>query len=114
MAKKKTTTKKSAPTFEQSLELLRTILSDLESGNLSLSESLEKYEQGVGHLKRCHSTLETAREKIELLVRVDGDGIPVKKSFDGAATFTEASDEEELSDEDLDELEDELNDDSLF
>jgi exodeoxyribonuclease VII small subunit len=120
MAKKKQTAKKDELSFEQSIESLRVILTDLESGNLSLSESLEKYEQGVGHLKRCHSTLDNAKQKIELLVGVDKNGKPKKKPFDDSATYEpgagSATDEAGgLDDEEREEIESELEDnDGLF
>ena len=70
------------PTFEQSLERLEDIVHQLEDGQLGLSESLERYEEGVRHLKLCHQALESAERKIELLAGVDADGNPVTEPFD--------------------------------
>lgn len=121
MAKKRTKTKaestaKAAVNFEESIEALKLILDELESGQLPLSKSLEKYESGIGHLRNCHETLQTARQKIELLVRVDKDGQPITQPFDDKATYTEDikgdgsilddDAEQDLQDE-LDELQDE-------
>ena len=106
MAKKKSTkkqsTKQQAASFESSLQALKEILADLEEGNLPLSESLEKYEAGIRHLRECDETLKKAKARIELLVRVDSDGKPVTKPFEHSATM------EEVSDEDARELREEL------
>ena len=103
MAKKKTTKKKAASTaakstnavsFESSLESLKGILGELEEGNLPLSESLEKYEAGVKHLRSCHDSLNDAKARIELLVKVDEDGKAVTKPFKHSATMEEVSGDE--------------------
>lgn len=77
MAKKKQASQASdenAPAFEESLEKLEAVVHDLEDGRLSLSESLERYEQGIKYLKLCYRQLESAERKIELLTGVDKDG----------------------------------------
>jgi len=71
-------------TFEQSLEKLETVVHRLEEGQLGLGESLECYEEGIKHLKRCYRALEEAERKIELLAGVDADGNPIAKAFDDA------------------------------
>ncbi len=113
MAKKNSTKKKAvakdtkgtaqkAVSFEKSLQALKEILGDLEEGNLPLSESLEKYEAGVKHLRSCHDSLKDAKARIELLVKVDKNGKAVTRPFDHSATM------EEVSDEEADELQGEL------
>jgi len=83
MAKKKLTPRdECAASFEDSLEQLEKIVADLESGKLGLSEALERYEQGVKHLKSCQQLLERAERKIELLSGVDADGNPITQPFD--------------------------------
>lgn len=99
---KKKPTKKKAASFEESLDALKEILGDLEEGNLPLSESLEKYEAGVKHLRSCHDSLKDAKTRIELLVKVNKGGKAVTKPFDHAATHDEVSDDE------ADSLQDEL------
>jgi exodeoxyribonuclease VII small subunit len=92
MAKKKPTAQdECAASFEESLEELETIVAELESGKLGLSEALGRYEQGVGHLKACQQLLERAERKIELLSGVDADGNPITQPFDeGEADSLEA------------------------
>ena len=72
------------PAFEESLQQLEQIVRQLEDGQLGLTESLERYETGVQHLRQCYRALETAERKIELLVGVDADGNPLTEPFDEA------------------------------
>ena len=65
-----------APSFEEALKKLEEIVQRLERGELSLEESLTCYEEGI-HLSRlCHTKLEEAERKIEVLVK-DARGEPV-------------------------------------
>ena len=83
MAKKKPTPRdECAASFEESLEELERIVAELESGKLGLSDALERYEQGVKHLKSCQQLLQRAERKIELLSGVDADGNPITQPFD--------------------------------
>ena len=87
MAKKKTKSKTAAEVpFEKSLEQLRAVVAELENGNLTLGESLEKYEQGIANLKSCYEALNQAQRRIELLVDLDEDGNLVTRSFDDTAS----------------------------
>lgn len=89
MAKKKTAKKSAAdPSFEESLASLETIVSELEGGDLPLETALDRYEQAVAHLKRCHQTLSDAEGRIRLLSGVDKDGNAVLKPFDDPAADT--------------------------
>ena len=45
--------------FEQALGRLEVIVHDLEEGESGLSESLNRYEQGVTLLRQCHELLGT-------------------------------------------------------
>jgi exodeoxyribonuclease VII small subunit len=73
-----------APCFEDSLTELETIVAELESGKLGLSDALARYEQGVKHLKACQLLLERAERRIELLSGVDADGNPITQQLDDA------------------------------
>ena len=46
--------------FEESLGKVEGIVSQLESGELGLTASLQKYEQGIHELKECQSLLDAA------------------------------------------------------
>jgi len=70
--------------FEEALKKLEKIVSDLEAGDLSLDESLARYEEGVKLSKACTMKLEAAKSKVELLMR-SGSKFEVKP-FDAADT----------------------------
>jgi exodeoxyribonuclease VII small subunit len=83
MAKKKPTEAESdAPSFEDSLSELESIVAELESGKLGLSDALGRYEEGVKHLKSCHQLLDRVERKIELLSGMDAEGNPLTEPFD--------------------------------
>lgn len=65
----------SAPetTFEQALRRLEEIVGRLESGELTLDESLALFEEGVRLSRICSARLAEAERKIERLIeRADG------------------------------------------
>jgi exodeoxyribonuclease VII small subunit len=68
--------------FEQALLKLELIVRELESNDTGLDRSLERYEIGVGLLKRCRSILDEAERKIRLVTRLDATGSPVTQPFD--------------------------------
>ena len=41
---------------------------NLESGNLSLTEVLEQFEQAVQALQRCETYLQEKRQRVDLLI----------------------------------------------
>ena len=62
-------------TFEEALKALEEIVSKLESGDISLEDSIEVYTRGT-HLKRhCEEKLKVAQAKIEKIT-LDEDGNP--------------------------------------
>lgn len=67
--------------FEENLKKLKEIVEDLESGNLPLKESLEKFQFGVDLIRQCYEELETAELKIETIIKKDGKIItePISK-----------------------------------
>lgn len=72
---------KKEPKFEEALEKLEKIVEDLEGGELSLEESMQRYEEGIRLSKLCSKRLEEAKKKIELLVKSD-DGKFLTKSLE--------------------------------
>lgn len=58
--------------FEEALKKLEKIVSDLEAGEMSLDESLAKYEEGIKLSKICSRQLEAAKSKVELLMKTGG------------------------------------------
>lgn len=60
--------------FEESMEKLEKIASELENGKLTLDESVEKFEEGMKLSKACNDILEKAERKITMIIK-DGDNI---------------------------------------
>jgi len=54
-------------TFEQAFARLEETVRQLESGKLSLDESMRLFEQGMALSKRCHELLSTAELKVTRL-----------------------------------------------
>lgn len=53
--------------FETAVAELETIVKTLEQGDLSLERSLELYERGVQLSRYCHTRLDDAERRIEVL-----------------------------------------------
>ena len=53
--------------FEKDLKKLQDILDNIESDELSLEESIEKYKEGVELSKKCQTALEDAEQIIKVL-----------------------------------------------
>ena len=58
--------------FEKSLQHLEKIVSNMESGELGLEESLEQFEQGIKLAKNCQDTLANAEIRVEQLIEKNG------------------------------------------
>jgi exodeoxyribonuclease VII small subunit len=65
MARKESGEKK----FESALEELEEVVEQLESGELSLEDSLTAFEKGVGLVRFCNQKLNEVEKKIEMLVK---------------------------------------------
>ena len=55
--------------FEEALKKLEKIAEDLEKGDLSLDEALKKYQEGIELSRLCSQRLESAKKKIDILVK---------------------------------------------
>lgn len=64
------------PGFDQILARLREVVTRLESGDLTLEQSLQIYEEGVQLARRGQHLLTTAERRVEILVSASG-GIEV-------------------------------------
>jgi exodeoxyribonuclease VII small subunit len=71
----------SAKKFEVALEDLEQVVEQLESGELSLEDSLAAFEKGVGLVKYCNQKLNEAEKRVELLVK-DKEGKLQLKPFE--------------------------------
>lgn len=53
--------------YEDSVKKLEKIVEDLESGKLSLDESIKKYEEGITLYNNCSKLLQEYENKVEIL-----------------------------------------------
>jgi len=60
------------PGFDHILARLREVVHRLESGELSLEQSLQVYEEGVQLARRGQQLLATAEKRVEILVSASG------------------------------------------
>ena len=58
--------------FEAALEELETLVADMESGSMSLDESLQAFERGIALTRHCQNALKQAELKVRTLTR-DGE-----------------------------------------
>lgn len=80
MAKKNQIPPKS---FEEALNELETILTDIESGEVGLEESLVKYERGTFLIQHCRGVLNSAEKQIELLSKAPDGGLQSEPMTEG-------------------------------
>ena len=59
--------------FEESLSELETIVQNLEQGELSLEESMSLFERGLTLSKLSQNKLQTAEQKVKILLEQNGD-----------------------------------------
>jgi exodeoxyribonuclease VII small subunit len=58
--------------FEKSLQNLEKIVSNMESGELGLEESLAQFEKGIKLARNCQDTLTNAEFRVEQLIEKNG------------------------------------------
>ena len=66
--------------FNKGLLKLEEIISKMESGDLSLEESLKYFEEGVKIHRQCHTALANAEHRISVLS--ESDNYNEEKSFE--------------------------------
>lgn len=59
--------------FEDTIKKLETIANELETGDLNLDESVEKFEEGMKLSKQCTKMLDEAEKRISILIKKDGE-----------------------------------------
>lgn len=55
------------PSFEDSLNELEALVERMESGDMSLEESLGAFERGISLTRSCQQALQAAEQKVEIL-----------------------------------------------
>jgi len=69
--------------FEASLAQLEKLVTRMESGEMSLEESLKAFEEGVKLTRLCQETLSSAQQKVQLLMEQQPGKVVLKEmSFD--------------------------------
>lgn len=63
-----------SPSFEEAMKRLSQIVEDLEGSELSLEESLSKFEEGIRLARASQAHLDHAEARVEELLSVGEDG----------------------------------------
>jgi exodeoxyribonuclease VII small subunit len=64
-------TKNDTPDFESSLLELEAIVSQMESGNLPLEQSMSAYKRGAELLQACQKSLSDAEQQVRVLTEAN-------------------------------------------
>ena len=68
--------------FEEALKRLAAIVERLESGELSLEQSLSLFEEGTRLSRASQAQLDAAEKRVEELLAIDAAGQPVVRELD--------------------------------
>lgn len=64
--------------FEDTLNKLEKVVSQLEEGDISLEESLKLFEEGIRLSRICNQKLDEVEKKVELLIKGKDGNIKTK------------------------------------
>jgi len=67
--------------FEKKLGRLEEIVGKMETGDLSLEDSLKLFEEGVKLSRECNTQLQAAEQKVKVLLSIDAQGNAVTDNF---------------------------------
>lgn len=70
------TTSAEKPAFEAALGELEALVERMESGEMSLDESLQAFERGIGLTRVCEEALQAAEQRVEVLTANTPDAEP--------------------------------------
>ena len=59
--------------FEEAIKKLETIANELETGDLSLDDTITKFEEGIKLSNQCTKMLDEAEKKISILIKKDNE-----------------------------------------
>lgn len=77
-------------TVEHALGELEALINAMESGELSLEESLLSFEMGIRLTRECQEALTQAEQKVQVLLSEKGDVAPFAEN--AATTATDSDD----------------------
>lgn len=60
--------------FDEALQELEALVESLEQGDLSLDQSLAKFERGVGLARECREALTSAEQRVQVLLEDEQGG----------------------------------------
>lgn len=69
------------PSFEEAMKRLSQIVEDLEQSDLSLEESLSKFEEGIRLARSSQAHLDRAEARVEELLGMNDDG-PIQEELE--------------------------------
>jgi exodeoxyribonuclease VII small subunit len=69
MGSKIVTRKVKTPDLESSMGEINTLIEQMEQGDISLEQSLEKFERGITLIKHCQKVLQEAEQKVQILIQ---------------------------------------------
>jgi exodeoxyribonuclease VII small subunit len=69
--------------FESALKELETLVEALEQGDLSLQQSLEQFERGVKLTRECQQALNSAEQRVDMLLAQSEDSDTEPYAGDG-------------------------------
>ena len=72
---------KNQTSFELSLERLETLVDSMESGEATLEQSLEWFEEGMSLIKSCQDQLKHADKKVQELIKIR-EGEIIERDFE--------------------------------
>ena len=70
--------------FEAAIEQLQSTVKKLESGDLSLDDSLKTFEEGIRLSRLCQEQLQTAEKRVEILMKASSGDAPELQPFTSA------------------------------
>jgi len=76
-----------APAFEQILQELEGLVTQLESGDLPLDEALRTFERGVRLTRDCQAALTAAQQRVQLLLQ-RGESVAIEEFDRGSVEST--------------------------
>lgn len=82
------------PRLEDALTTLESLVERMESGELSLEESLKAFEEGVRLTRECQQALKQAEQKVSILLEQgqDADPAPFNPPASNSTDNDDASD----------------------
>lgn len=78
-----TRSKKEEFDFETALAELTTLVDLMEQGGLTLEQSLENFERGIFLVRNCQTALQSAEQKVQLLMEKNGQLTPAAYENEG-------------------------------